>query len=153
MPQPGKVKVAQLCLTLCDPRDYSPPGSLSMGFSRQEYGVGCHAFPQGIFPTWGLNPYLLHLLHLAGGFFTTSVTWEAHWWTHKYILFFRSVCLRFNAHMKHLEILLRCRSCSGGLEWGLSFCISNKLPGDVFWLAQLYIMGVLLKNFNQKWNE
>ena len=36
------------------------------------------------------------------------------------------------------------------LEWGLSFCISNKLPGDVFWLAQLYIMGVLLKNFNQK---
>ena len=28
------------CLTLCDPRDCSPPGSLSMGFSRQEYWSG-----------------------------------------------------------------------------------------------------------------
>ena len=28
-------------------------------------GVGCHAFLQGIFPTWGLNPALLHcrILH------------------------------------------------------------------------------------------
>ena len=26
-------------------------------------GVGCHAFPQGIFPTQVLNPLLLHLLH------------------------------------------------------------------------------------------
>ena len=36
---------------------------LSMGFSRQEYEVGCHALLQGIFPTWGLNLHLLHLLH------------------------------------------------------------------------------------------
>ena len=26
-------------------------------------GVGCHALLQGIFPTRGLNPSLLHLLH------------------------------------------------------------------------------------------
>ena len=34
-----KVLVAQLCLTLCDPMDFSqaPP---SMGFSRQEYWSG-----------------------------------------------------------------------------------------------------------------
>ena len=32
------VKVAQSCLTLCDPMDCNPPGSpLSMGFFRQEY--------------------------------------------------------------------------------------------------------------------
>ena len=30
-------KLLQLCLTLCDPMDYSPPGSLSMEFSRQKY--------------------------------------------------------------------------------------------------------------------
>ena len=36
---------------------------LSMGFSRQEYGVGCHALLQGIFPTQGLNPSLLQLLY------------------------------------------------------------------------------------------
>ena len=28
---------AQLCLTFCGSMDYSPPGSLSMGFPRQEY--------------------------------------------------------------------------------------------------------------------
>ena len=30
-------EVAQLCPTLHDPMDGSPPGPLSMGFSRQEY--------------------------------------------------------------------------------------------------------------------
>ena len=33
-------EVAQSCPTLSDPRDYSPPGPLSMGFSRQEYWSG-----------------------------------------------------------------------------------------------------------------
>ena len=33
-------EVAQLCPTLSDPMDYSPPGPPSMGFSRQEYWSG-----------------------------------------------------------------------------------------------------------------
>ena len=33
-------EVAQSCLTLSDPMDYSPPGPQSMGFSRQEYWSG-----------------------------------------------------------------------------------------------------------------
>ena len=32
--------VAQLCLTLCYPMNYGPPGSLSMEFPRQEYWSG-----------------------------------------------------------------------------------------------------------------
>ena len=36
---------------------------LSMGFSRQQYGVGCLSFLQEIFATQGLKPSLLHLLH------------------------------------------------------------------------------------------
>ena len=44
----------------CDPRDYNPPGSLPMGFPRQEYIVGCHFLLQGIFPTQGSNPSFLH---------------------------------------------------------------------------------------------
>ena len=32
--------VTQLCLTLCDPMDCSPPSLLSMEFSRQEYWSG-----------------------------------------------------------------------------------------------------------------
>ena len=36
---------------------------LSMGFSRQNTGMGCHALHQGIFPTQGSNLRFLHLLH------------------------------------------------------------------------------------------
>ena len=53
-------KSLQLCLTLCDPMDCSPPGSSVHGDSPGENtGVGCYAFLQGIFPTQGLNPRLL----------------------------------------------------------------------------------------------
>ena len=47
-----KVKV---CVWLCDPRDYSPWNS-----SGQNTGVGKLTLLQGIFPTQGLNPGLLH---------------------------------------------------------------------------------------------
>ena len=48
----------------------------SMDFSRQEYWSGFHALLQGIIPTQGLNPHILHLLHWQVGSFTTSATWE-----------------------------------------------------------------------------
>ena len=35
-------KSRQLCLTLCDPIDGSPPGFPSLGFSSKNTGVGCH---------------------------------------------------------------------------------------------------------------
>ena len=35
-------KSLQSCPTLCDPIDGSPPGSPSLGFSRQEHWSGCH---------------------------------------------------------------------------------------------------------------
>ena len=45
--------------TLCDPMDCSPPGSSVHGDSPgKSTGGGCHAFPQGIFPTQGSNPGL-----------------------------------------------------------------------------------------------
>ena len=52
--------VAQSCPTLCDPMDYSLPGSSLKGFPRQEYWMGCHFLLQGIFLTWVLNAHLLH---------------------------------------------------------------------------------------------
>ena len=49
------------CLTLCDPMDCSPPGSSDLGDSpAKNTGVGCHFLLQGIFPTQGSNPGLLH---------------------------------------------------------------------------------------------
>ena len=50
----------------------------SIGFSRQEYWSSCQALFQGIFQTQGLNLCFLRLPALAGEFFTTSATWEAH---------------------------------------------------------------------------
>ena len=53
-----KVKVAQSCPTLCDPVDcilYSPWNS-----PGQNTGVGSLSLLQGIFPTQGSNPGLLH---------------------------------------------------------------------------------------------
>ena len=63
-----KLLVAQSCPTLCDPMDYSlllcqwdSPG--------KNTGVSSHSLLQGIFPTQGLNPHLLHcrqiLYHLS----------------------------------------------------------------------------------------
>ena len=40
---------------------------LSTGFSRQEYWSGLQCPSQGIFPTEGLNSYLLDLLHWQAG--------------------------------------------------------------------------------------
>ena len=57
---------------------HSLPGSSVHGDSPgKNNGVGCHALLQGIFLTQGLNP-CLYSPSLAGRFFTTSTTWEAH---------------------------------------------------------------------------
>ena len=62
--------VAQLCLTFCNPMDCSLPVSSVHGDSPgKNTGVGCYVLLQGIFPTQGLNPSLLHcrwiLYHLS----------------------------------------------------------------------------------------
>ena len=54
-----RVLVAESCLTLCNPMDCSPPGSSVHGI-LQAAGVGSHSLLQGIFPTQGSNPHLLH---------------------------------------------------------------------------------------------
>ena len=70
-------KLLQSCLTLCNPLDHSPPGSSIHGILQARIMEwGCLAHLQGIFPTQGSNPHPL-CLALAGGFFTTSATWEA----------------------------------------------------------------------------
>ena len=59
------MKVTQLCLTLCDPMDYT----VHENSPGQNTGVGSLSLLQGIFPTQELNPGLLHgrqiLYHLS----------------------------------------------------------------------------------------
>ena len=48
IPSKVKVKAVQLCLTLCDPMDYSPTGSsVHRDSPDKDTGVGCHALLQG----------------------------------------------------------------------------------------------------------
>ena len=71
------VQSLQSCPTLCDPRDCSPQAPLSVGFSRHEYWSGLPFPSPGHLPHPGIEPGSLTCPALAGGFFTTSATWEA----------------------------------------------------------------------------
>ena len=56
-------KSLQSCSTLCDAMDCSPPGSSFCPWDspgKNNTGVGCHAFLQGIFLTQGSNSGPLH---------------------------------------------------------------------------------------------
>ena len=50
---------------------------LSTGFSRQEYWSGLPCLPSGDLHDPGIEPRSLTSFALAGGFFTTSTTWES----------------------------------------------------------------------------
>ena len=73
------VKSLQSCPVLCDPMNYSPPGSSvhrdSLGKNTGVGGLPCP--PPGDLPDLGLEPRSLMYPALADGFFTTSTTWEA----------------------------------------------------------------------------
>ena len=59
------------------PRIQVHQAPLSMGFPRQEYWSGMPCSPPGDLPNPGTEPASLMSPVLAGGFFTTSITWEA----------------------------------------------------------------------------
>ena len=59
--------LVQSCLILWDPMDCSSPSFSVRGIFCKNTGVGCHFLLQGIFPTQGSKPHLLHLLHWQVG--------------------------------------------------------------------------------------
>ena len=74
---------AQSGLTLRNPMDCSPPGSSSMGFSRQEYWSGLSLPPPGELSNPETEITSPASPALAGGFFTTepprkpmTITWH-----------------------------------------------------------------------------
>ena len=68
------------CAQLCDLIDCSLPGSSAHGILQQEYWSGLPGPPLGDLPHPGIEPESLMSPALAGGFFTSSATWEA--WLH-----------------------------------------------------------------------
>ena len=51
-------KSLQSCLTLCDPMDYSSPGSSVHGILQQVYWSGSPCPPPGDLPDSGIEPHL-----------------------------------------------------------------------------------------------
>ena len=77
-------KLLQSSPTLCDPMDKQPARlPCSWNSPGKDTGMGSHALLQGIFPTQGLNPHLLCLLHLVPpGVSNHSLTLLYIWATH-----------------------------------------------------------------------
>ena len=69
--------VIKSCLTLATPWTAAPQAPLCMGFSRQAYWNGLPFPSPWDLPRPGIEPASLTSPALAGGFFTTSATWEA----------------------------------------------------------------------------
>ena len=78
LPTQGWAKSLQSCLTFCNPTNVTHQATLSMGFSRQGYWSGFLCPPPGDLPNPGIEPASLGSPTLAGGFFSTNATWEAH---------------------------------------------------------------------------
>ena len=70
-------KSLQSCPTLCHLWTVAPQAPLSMGFSRKEYWSGLPCPPPENLSDPGIEPTSLASPALAGGFFTTSASWEA----------------------------------------------------------------------------
>ena len=65
----------QICVTLWTVAYQAPQ---SLGLSRQEYWSGLPRPPPGDLPNPEIEPTSLMSPAPAGGFFTTTITWEAH---------------------------------------------------------------------------
>ena len=72
------VKSPQLCPTLCEPMDCSLPGSSDRGIPQARI-LEWVVIPSSRGSSRPSNPaHVFMSPALAGGFFTTSATWEAH---------------------------------------------------------------------------
>ena len=71
-------KSFQSCPTLYDPVDYSPPDSSVHGILQAKIQGSIATSSSKDLPDSGIEPKSLMSPALAGGCFTTSITWEAH---------------------------------------------------------------------------
>ena len=81
-------EVPQSCPTLCDPVNWSPPGSSVLGIlqARILEWVG-HFLLQGNFPTQGSNPGLLHCRQTLNLWATREHVWNVSIYTLVFLIF------------------------------------------------------------------
>ena len=97
--------VAKLCPTLLRPHGLYPARLLCpWDFPGKNTGVGCHFLLQGIFPTQGLNPHLLCLLHWQADSLPLSHPGSPFWDRHNFC---------FLSHVSKLQL----PSHRGSFSW------------------------------------
>ena len=64
-------------IQLCDPMDCDPSGSSVHGILQAKYWSGLLCPPPGALPYSGIELTSHYVSCIAGGFFTTSTTWES----------------------------------------------------------------------------
>ena len=115
-----------------------PP--LSVGFPRQEYWSGLPFPPPGDLPDPGIKPTSLMSPTVAGGFFTTSLTWEAPFlqmakarlwvhWNHSFDMHLSSLETKSYAFPSGTPSRYNFMSSDSG--WGLGsrqFCLQLEFP-------------------------
>ena len=72
-------KSFQSCPTLCNPMNYSSPGSSVHGILQVRVLEWVACPPPGDLPNPGIKPESPMSSALAVGFFTTSATWDTPW--------------------------------------------------------------------------
>ena len=115
---------------------------LSTEFSRQEYQNGWPLPTPGDLPNPGIEPASLVSPALAGGFFTTSTTWEAQMIAYKFRCGIFSSCYS-STHRLFRNILLIFQTCRNFLATNISLLpISSLFPLWLIWYK------FLLENFS-----
>ena len=105
-------KSLQSCPTLCDPVDYSLPGSSVLGILQARILEWVAMLSsRGNLPNPRIEPESLMSPTLAGGFFTTEATWEAH-------VYIYPLLFRLFSHVGHYRVLSSLCSTKG---WKVSF--------------------------------
>ena len=91
--------VAQSCLTLRGPMDYSShSSSCPWNFSGKNTGVSCHFLLQRIFLTQGLNPRLLCLLYWQADSLPLTPPGKPHPLIWSYVCLYIYICMYIYAH-------------------------------------------------------
>ena len=126
---PKKSPVVVLSLVwLCSPMDYiACQGSLLMDFSRQGFWSGVSFATPGDLTNPRSKPTSLEFPTLAGGFFTTSSTWEA---PKKVLLVFKSKCSGVSTSQYRIPGL-----------------------GSQIWDSDLWLFGEKFLDFTYRWNH
>ena len=113
--------VVQLCVTAWTVACQAP---LTVEFSRQEYWSGLPCPPKGDLPDPWIESVTLMSSALAGGFFTTSATWEAQILLYVHITqaFSRIITFHLSLHSTTLTMKII-------LKIGHDFIFSQKFEG------------------------